>query len=197
MCCALGSLLDESIAAQQLPLQWHTETIHTLNRQVKLYVIRFCMFVVMDVSGESMKIIQLKRTAWARRLQRDGTLSRSHPLINQTYKINPANALPPLLQVSAEALRVCGAAVSVLRPTPDAAPQPADLVGPLFTTLSERLSAQDQDQEVKEAAIMGMSKLLAVLGDAIGSEVGGEQCVCGGVGGRALFFSIIVVLSYK
>jgi hypothetical protein len=47
-------------------------------------------------------------------------------------------------------------------------------VAPLYQALAERLGAQDQDQEVKEAAILGMAQLVAVLGDAIAKEVRGE-----------------------
>lgn len=66
---------------------------------------------------------------------------------------------------------MCGVAVAVLRPTPSAAPSPPELVAPLYQALADRLGAQDQDQEVKEAAILGMAQLVAVLGDAIAKEV--------------------------
>ena len=39
------------------------------------------------------------------------------------------------------------------------------LVGPLFDSVQQRLAAQDQDQEVKEAAISCAATVIAALGD--------------------------------
>jgi hypothetical protein len=41
----------------------------------------------------------------------------------------------------------------------------------MFGCINERLSAQDQDQEVKEAAISAMAALLARCGDMMQGEV--------------------------
>lgn len=41
----------------------------------------------------------------------------------------------------------------------------------MYGCISGRLSAQDQDQEVKEAAISGMAALIAQLGDVLEAEV--------------------------
>lgn len=46
----------------------------------------------------------------------------------------------------------------------------------MYGCLSNRLSAQDQDQEVKEAAITAMAALIAQLGDTLAAEVNGECC---------------------
>ena len=43
----------------------------------------------------------------------------------------------------------------------------------LFPCVMRRLAAQDQDQEVKEAAIACMATLLATLGDVLAREVPG------------------------
>jgi hypothetical protein len=43
----------------------------------------------------------------------------------------------------------------------------------MYSCISMRLSAQDQDQEVKEAAIGAMAALVAELGDVLGAEVRG------------------------
>ena len=43
----------------------------------------------------------------------------------------------------------------------------------LFPCVMRRLAAQDQDQEVKEAAIACMATLLASLGDVLAQEVPG------------------------
>ena len=55
----------------------------------------------------------------------------------------------------------------VLRPTPPDAPtfDFAALVAPLFTCVSARLVAQDQDQEVKERAIECVGAVVCRLGD--------------------------------
>lgn len=45
------------------------------------------------------------------------------------------------------------------------------LVNPLFAAAASRVQAQDQDQEVKEAAMMAACKAIAVLGDALGPAV--------------------------
>ncbi|GBF96436.1 hypothetical protein Rsub_09235 [Raphidocelis subcapitata] len=74
--------------------------------------------------------------------------------------------------VSAEALRCCEALVRCLRPAPPAPPGPgaAALAGPLFDAASARLAAQDQDQEVKEAAIGCVAAAVAALGDQPAAE---------------------------
>jgi hypothetical protein len=41
----------------------------------------------------------------------------------------------------------------------------------MYACISARLSAQDQDQEVKEAAIGAMAALIAQLGDVLQAEV--------------------------
>lgn len=74
---------------------------------------------------------------------------------------------------------MCEALVAVLRPSTSvpvkAALQP--VVAPLFSAVLGRLSAQDQDQEVKECAILCMGAVLGSLGDSLGDEVREEkQC---------------------
>ena len=44
------------------------------------------------------------------------------------------------------------------------------LVPALFTCVTQRLGAQDQDQEVKDAAISCTATAVAMLGDLLGSE---------------------------
>ncbi|GLI69131.1 hypothetical protein VaNZ11_013686 [Volvox africanus] len=76
-------------------------------------------------------------------------------------------------KVAAEALRVCEALVGVLRPDP-ASPVPpaqASFVGPLYSAIMARLSATDQDQEVKECAISAMAAAAARLGDCLQNEM--------------------------
>mmetsp|Transcript_50664 Transcript_50664/g.169198 ORF Transcript_50664/g.169198 Transcript_50664/m.169198 type:complete len:920 (+) Transcript_50664:2-2761(+) len=70
-------------------------------------------------------------------------------------------------KITAEALRVSAELARVLRPSP---PDPptfdfAALVAPLFTCVSARLVAQDQDQEVKERAIECVGAIVCRLGD--------------------------------
>eukprot|EP00898_Chlorokybus_atmophyticus_P001722 jgi/Chlat1/2550/Chrsp175S02405 len=76
-------------------------------------------------------------------------------------------------KVTAEALRVCSELVKVIRPRVDGSStfdfQP--YVKPLYTCILQRLTAQDQDQEVKECAIGGMGLVLALLGDKLGDQL--------------------------
>lgn len=69
--------------------------------------------------------------------------------------------------VAADALRACEQLVRVLRPDPPAplAPAMQPLVHPLFEAATARVTAQDQPQEVKDAAIGCMAAAVAVLGD--------------------------------
>ncbi|KXZ56874.1 hypothetical protein GPECTOR_1g789 [Gonium pectorale] len=78
-------------------------------------------------------------------------------------------------RVAAEALRVCEALVGVLRPDPSAPvpPEQAPLVQPLYSAVMARLSATDQDQEVKECAISAMAAAAARLGDSLKAELPG------------------------
>ncbi|EFJ52089.1 hypothetical protein VOLCADRAFT_79240 [Volvox carteri f. nagariensis] len=76
-------------------------------------------------------------------------------------------------KVAAEALRVCEALVGVLRPDPagPVPPEQASLVAPLYSAIMTRLSATDQDQEVKECAISAMAATAARLGDCLQKEL--------------------------
>jgi cullin-associated NEDD8-dissociated protein 1 len=82
-------------------------------------------------------------------------------------------------QVAAEALRVCEQMVSVIRPNPPA-PTAAELspvVSGMFSCINSRLAAQDQDQEVKECAILCMAHLVATCGDLLSAEVRAVACM--------------------
>ncbi|KAG1370006.1 hypothetical protein COCNU_15G003720 [Cocos nucifera] len=75
-------------------------------------------------------------------------------------------------KVTAEALRVCGELVRVLRPnfetcTLDFRPY----VGPIYNAILARLANQDQDQEVKECAISCMSLIISTFGDNLQLEL--------------------------
>ncbi|VAH24891.1 unnamed protein product [Triticum turgidum subsp. durum] len=75
-------------------------------------------------------------------------------------------------KVTAEALRVCGELVRVLRPnfeerTIDFRPY----IIPIYKAILARLANQDQDQEVKECAISCMSLVIATFGDGLQREL--------------------------
>ncbi|XP_074579809.1 cullin-associated NEDD8-dissociated protein 1 [Curcuma longa] len=75
-------------------------------------------------------------------------------------------------KVTAEALRVCGELVRVLRPnfetsTPDFRPY----VSPIYSAILARLANQDQDQEVKECAISCMSLVISTFGDNLQKDL--------------------------
>ncbi|XP_020253052.1 cullin-associated NEDD8-dissociated protein 1 isoform X3 [Asparagus officinalis] len=75
-------------------------------------------------------------------------------------------------KVAAEALRVCGELVRVVRPsfetcTLDFKPY----VRPIYNAILTRLANQDQDQEVKECAISCMSLVISTFGDNLQSEL--------------------------
>ncbi|XP_072955523.1 cullin-associated NEDD8-dissociated protein 1 isoform X1 [Typha angustifolia] len=75
-------------------------------------------------------------------------------------------------KVTAEALRVCGELVRVLRPnfetrSLDFRPH----VGPIYNAILARLANQDQDQEVKECAISCMSLAISTFGDSLQREL--------------------------
>eukprot|EP00965_Chrysotila_dentata_P252409 6210662-Pleurochrysis_carterae.AAC.1 len=79
----------------------------------------------------------------------------------------PPSALSsPSLQAASKP-DATNSSLQVLRPYPpaeDFAFRP--LVPPLFSTVKGRLTAQDQDQEVKECAIVCMGTAICHLGDA-------------------------------
>ncbi|PIN20655.1 TATA-binding protein-interacting protein [Handroanthus impetiginosus] len=75
-------------------------------------------------------------------------------------------------KVTAEALRVCGELVRVVRPNIqsygfDFKPY----VHPIYTAIMSRLTNQDQDQEVKECAISCMGLVVSTFGDHLGKEL--------------------------
>lgn len=75
-------------------------------------------------------------------------------------------------KVTAEALRVCGELVRVVRPNIegygfDFKPY----VHPIYNAIMTRLTNQDQDQEVKECAISCMGLVVSTFGDNLGAEL--------------------------
>ncbi|KAG6408683.1 hypothetical protein SASPL_131701 [Salvia splendens] len=75
-------------------------------------------------------------------------------------------------KVTAEALRVCGELVRVVRP--DIEVYDFDFkpyVHPIFAAIMSRLTNQDQDQEVKECAISCMGLVVSTFGDHLGAEL--------------------------
>jgi len=55
-----------------------------------------------------------------------------------------------------------------------------DLVKPLHDAVLARLTAGDQDQEVKDAAISAMATVLALAGDAMSTQLPATLQVCRG-----------------
>ncbi|KAL6494456.1 Cullin-associated NEDD8-dissociated protein 1 [Orobanche gracilis] len=75
-------------------------------------------------------------------------------------------------KVSAEALRVCGELVRVVRPNiEDYGFDFKPYVHPIYNAIMSRLTNQDQDQEVKECAISCMGLVVSTFGDHIGGEL--------------------------
>eukprot|EP00897_Mesotaenium_endlicherianum_P010551 jgi/Mesen1/9524/ME000637S08970 len=77
-------------------------------------------------------------------------------------------------KVTAEALRVTGELVTAIRPK-DTATASFDFkpyVKPIYDVILKRLTAQDQDQEVKECAIACMGSAISILGDYLKPELG-------------------------
>lgn len=75
-------------------------------------------------------------------------------------------------KVTAEALRVCGELVRVVRPNiEDFGFDFKPFVHPIYTAIMSRLTNQDQDQEVKECAISCMGLVVSTFGDHLGAEL--------------------------
>ncbi|XP_022929375.1 cullin-associated NEDD8-dissociated protein 1 [Cucurbita pepo subsp. pepo] len=75
-------------------------------------------------------------------------------------------------KVTAEALRVCGELVRVVRPGIEG--QGFDFkqyVHPIYNAIMSRLTNQDQDQEVKECAISCMGLVVSTFGDNLKAEL--------------------------
>ncbi|KAK1434531.1 hypothetical protein QVD17_00278 [Tagetes erecta] len=75
-------------------------------------------------------------------------------------------------KVTAEALRVCGELVRVVRP--DVKVSDFDFkpyVHPIYKAIMSRLTNQDQDQEVKECAISCMGLVVSTFGDYLTTEL--------------------------
>lgn len=75
-------------------------------------------------------------------------------------------------KVTAEALRVCGELVRVLRPSVEGfAFDFKPYIHPIYKAIMSRMTNQDQDQEVKECAITCMGLVIATFGDNLTSEL--------------------------
>ncbi|KAG0449136.1 hypothetical protein HPP92_027467, partial [Vanilla planifolia] len=75
-------------------------------------------------------------------------------------------------KVTAEALRVCGELVHVIRPTFETCTFDFKAYVPaIYKAILARLANQDQDQEVKECAISCMSLVISIFGDNLQMEL--------------------------
>ncbi|XP_057530355.1 cullin-associated NEDD8-dissociated protein 1 [Amaranthus tricolor] len=75
-------------------------------------------------------------------------------------------------KVTAEALRVCGQLVRVLRPNIEVSGfDYKPFVHPIYHAIMTRLTNQDQDQEVKECAITCMGLVISSFGDNLTMEL--------------------------
>ncbi|CAI9101498.1 OLC1v1038835C1 [Oldenlandia corymbosa var. corymbosa] len=75
-------------------------------------------------------------------------------------------------KVTAEALRVCGELVRVVRPTVEGSGFDfKPYVHPIYNAIMARLTNQDQDQEVKECAITCMGLVVSTFGDHLKVEL--------------------------
>lgn len=75
-------------------------------------------------------------------------------------------------KVTAEALRVCGELVRVVRPDiSDSGFDFGPYVHPIYNAIMARLTNQDQDQEVKECAITCMGLVVSTFGDHLRAEL--------------------------
>ncbi|CAA0840045.1 Cullin-associated NEDD8-dissociated protein 1 [Striga hermonthica] len=75
-------------------------------------------------------------------------------------------------KVTAEALRVCGELVRVVRPNIEGYDFDfKPYVRPIYSAIMSRLTNQDQDQEVKECAISCMGFVVSTFGDHLGKEL--------------------------
>lgn len=75
-------------------------------------------------------------------------------------------------KVTAEALRVCGELVSVVRPNIESSGFDfRPYVHPIYNGIMSRLINQDQDQEVKECAISCMGLIVSTFGDHLNGEL--------------------------
>ncbi|CAA7404605.1 unnamed protein product [Spirodela intermedia] len=75
-------------------------------------------------------------------------------------------------KVTAEALRVCGELVRIVRPNLESSPLNfTPYVHPIYDAILARLANQDQDQEVKECAISCMGLAISTFGDNLQREL--------------------------
>ncbi|KAF5731795.1 cullin-associated NEDD8-dissociated protein 1 [Tripterygium wilfordii] len=75
-------------------------------------------------------------------------------------------------KVTAEALRVCGELVHILRPNTEGFDFDfKPYVRPIYNSIMSRLTNQDQDQEVKECAISCMGLVISTFGDHLKAEL--------------------------
>lgn len=75
-------------------------------------------------------------------------------------------------KVTAEALRVCGELVRILRPSIEVSGFDFKaFVHPIYNAIMARLTNQDQDQEVKECAITCMGLVISTFGDNLTAEL--------------------------
>ncbi|CAG9463825.1 unnamed protein product [Pedinophyceae sp. YPF-701] len=99
------------------------------------------------------------------------------PFVGEFAPLVAANITGQYFKVSAEALRCVPLLISALRPAGDAA-QEAPLDAPTLTAVQpmidatvEQVRSQDQDQEVRAAAIAALADILSCAGDAMAAPL--------------------------
>ncbi|XP_047046151.1 cullin-associated NEDD8-dissociated protein 1-like [Lolium rigidum] len=116
--------------------------------------------------------LKIEALAFTRIVMASHSPSVFHPYIQALSSPILSSIGDRYYKVTAEALRVCGELVRVLRPNFEA--HSIDFrpyIGPIYKAILARLANQDQDQEVKECAISCMSLVISTFGDGLQREL--------------------------
>ncbi|XP_022716323.1 cullin-associated NEDD8-dissociated protein 1-like isoform X2 [Durio zibethinus] len=109
--------------------------------------------------------LKIEALIFARLVLASHTPSVFHPYIKALSSPVLSAVGERYYKVTAEALRVCGELVRVLRSNLE------PYVHPIYSAIMSRLTNQDQDQEVKECAISCMGLVISTFGDNLGAEL--------------------------
>ncbi|XP_022716324.1 cullin-associated NEDD8-dissociated protein 1-like isoform X3 [Durio zibethinus] len=116
--------------------------------------------------------LKIEALIFARLVLASHTPSVFHPYIKALSSPVLSAVGERYYKVTAEALRVCGELVRVLRSNLEGFGfNFKPYVHPIYSAIMSRLTNQDQDQEVKECAISCMGLVISTFGDNLGAEL--------------------------
>ncbi|KAJ8421717.1 hypothetical protein Cgig2_015071 [Carnegiea gigantea] len=160
-----GQMDTDEMSPRWLLKQEVPKIVKSINRQLREKSIK-------TKDNSSTSILKIEGLVFTRLVLASHAPSVFHPHIKAISGPVLSAVGERYYKVTAEALRVCGELVRVLRPSIEASGFDfKPYVHPIYNAIIMRLTNQDQDQVVKECAITCMGLVISTFGDNLTAEL--------------------------